>query len=144
MREIREKIRLWNFLEEEKVRKGEIIPMEYEGIVDSGAIQMAIPERIVRQLKLVKSKRKVPVEYANGDIEEKEIAEGIKIELRGRETVTTAIIEPNGKEILIGMLILEALDLWIDTKEGKLIPNPESPDRPLYKLRKIKERRRLK
>ena len=135
MREIKEKVKLWNFLDEQKVRIGEIIPKEYEAIIDTGALQIAIPEDIVAELKLLKRLKKVPVEYADGRIAEREVAAGLSIEIMGRTTTTDAIIEPNGKEILVGMIILEALDLWIDTKNGKITPNPKSPDRPLYKQR---------
>lgn len=135
MREIKEKIKLWNFLDEGKIRGGEIRPHEEESIIDTGALRMAIPERIARELKLLRAEKKAPVEYADGRIEERDVAIGLCIEVMGRETETRAIIEPNGKEILVGMLILEDLDLFIDTKNGKIIPNPESPDRPLYKMR---------
>lgn len=135
MREIKEKIKLWNFFDEERVRSGEIKPSEYEVIVDTGALRMAIPENIANELKLIKSEKKFPVEYADGRIEEREVALGVCVEVMGRDTETRAIIEPNGNDILVGMLILEDLDLFIDTKNGKVIPNPESPDKPLYKLR---------
>lgn len=135
IREVSTRVKLWNFFDESKISSGELTPFECEGIVDTGAIQMAIPQNIFNELKLIKSRKKVPVEYANGEIQEKEVALGLRVEIMERDTVVTAIIEPQGKEILIGMIVLEGLDLWVDSKNGKLIPNPESPDRPLYKMR---------
>ncbi|MDI6641450.1 MAG: hypothetical protein QME68_03955 [Elusimicrobiota bacterium] len=32
---------------------------------------------------------------------------------------------------LLGQIVLEDLDIWIDSKNGKLMPNPESPDMPM-------------
>lgn len=35
------------------------------------------------------------------------------------------------KQVLVGQFVLEMLDLWMDSKNGRVIPNPESPDMPI-------------
>ena len=61
----------------------------------------------------------------------------VDIEIMGRSASVKAIIEPNGKKLLIGQIPLEYMDLHIDCKNEKLIVNPESPDVPLVEIYKI-------
>jgi predicted aspartyl protease len=79
----------------------------------------------------LKPSGKTKVKYADGRIEEKEVAFGLRIELLGRNTECRAIIEKEGAKPLIGQIVLEDTDLLVDCKTGKLIPNPASPDMPL-------------
>lgn len=62
---------------------------------------------------------------------ERDVVEGLKLVIVGRETECTTIVEPDRTVPLIGQIILEDLDLWIDSRNGRLVPNPESPDIPL-------------
>lgn len=124
------RIKLWNVFEEEKVSRGETAPLEVEAQVDNGAVRMILPQTIVEKLNLRKS-GKVKVRYADMRTAEKDVVIGLRIEISGRDTETTAIVEPQRDTPLIGQIILEDLDLGIDSKNGKLIPNPESPDMPL-------------
>ena len=38
------------------------------------------------------------------------------------------VAKPEGAPLLLGQLILEALDLVVDCGQQRLIPNPEAPD----------------
>ena len=40
-----------------------------------------------------------------------------------------------GNEVLIGQVILEKLDLLVDCKNQRLIPNPEHPDYPVAMIK---------
>jgi len=125
-----EKVKMWNILEEGKIEKGELSPLEIEAQIDNGSVRVVLPVEIVEKLHL-KQLEKVRVRYADMRIAEREVVYGLMLEILGRKTVTTAIVEPKRKAALIGHIILEDLDLWIDSKNGRLIPNPESPDMPL-------------
>lgn len=125
-----EKIKIWNFLDEEKIKRGDVLPIEVEAQVDNGATSVVLPKDIAEKLNLPVA-RKTWVRYANEKREKKDVVRGLVIEVLGRSTLCEAIIEPKRKTPLVGQFVLEMLDLWIDSKSGKLIPNPESPDIPL-------------
>jgi hypothetical protein len=40
-----------------------------------------------------------------------------------------------GDEVIIGQTILEVLDLQVDCRNQKLIPNPAHPDQPVVKIK---------
>jgi clan AA aspartic protease len=130
MGKVIEKVKMWNVWEEEKIKEGKSLPLEVEVIVDTGATQVLLPADLVKRLRL-KPSGKTRVKYADGRIEEKEVAFGLRIELLGRNTECRAIIEKEGVKPLIGQIVLEDTDLLVDCKTGKLIPNPASPDMPL-------------
>jgi clan AA aspartic protease len=123
-------VKMWNVMDEEDVERGKIQPLEIEAQVDTGATTPIITPEIVKKLNLKKT-GKTRVRYADERKEEREIVMGLRIAIMDRDTVCRAIVEPKRKTPLIGQIILEDLDLWIDSKNGKLIPNPESPDMPL-------------
>lgn len=123
----------WNVLDEERVKSGEIQPLNVECQIDNGATTVVLPEGVASQLGLMKN-GKTKVRYADERIEEREVVIGLRIRLMGRDTVCRAVVEPNRKIPLVGQIVLEDLDLWIDSKAGRLVPNPESPDSPLLDI----------
>ena len=125
-----EKVRMWNIFDGEKIEKGKMSPIEVESQIDSGAVRVVLPESLARKMKL-QSRGKINVRYADMRVAEREIVGGLVLEIQGRLEDTTAIVEPDRKVPLIGQIVLEALDLWIDSRNGKLVPNPKSPDTPL-------------
>jgi hypothetical protein len=70
-----------------------------------------------------------PVRIANGETIEVRYVGPVKIGLMGREVYTGAMVM--GNEVLLGAIPLEDLDLHVDPRRGRLMPNPESPDRPM-------------
>lgn len=125
--------KMWNFLDEDKIKNGEALPVEVSAQIDNGATGVVLPEKLARELNLKKNGR-TKVKYANESIEEKDVVIGLRIGIMGREITCDAIVEPKRTTPLIGQIILEGLDLWIDSKNGKLIPNPESPDAPMMEI----------
>lgn len=128
------KARLWSVLEEEKVRSGEVKPLEEEVLVDTGAVSIVVNEALVARLRLPKVTSKARVRYANGRFAEREVAIGLRIEIMGRDTLVRAIIEPGAERPLLGQIALEDMDLLVDPKNGHLTPRPESPDMPLLEI----------
>lgn len=124
------RIKLWNVFDEEKVKKGEVLPIEVDAQIDNGATSVVLSKNIIDILKLQKS-RETKVKYADGRISRRDVFLGLRIEILGRSTECEAILEPTRDMPLVGQFVLEMLDLWIDSKNGKLIPNPESPDIPM-------------
>ncbi len=124
------KAKMWNALDEVKVRQRKVVPIEVEAQVDNGATTTVLPVSVAEELKLIKTGT-TRVKYADERVEEREVAMGLRVEIMGRDTVCRAILEPRRTKPLLGQIVLEDLDLWIDSKNGELKPNPESPDMPL-------------
>lgn len=125
------KVKLTNAVDEELVNRGLLAPRllrehETQGLVNTGAVSLVIPTEIVEQLGLRIRGQRV-AQYANGS------EEPVIVECQGRETVAEALVV--GNEVLIGQVILEQLDLLVDCKNQRLIPNPANPDYPVAMIK---------
>lgn len=130
---VRVKVKLTNAIDEAMISRGVLAPhllREYEtqALVDTGALTLVIPRKIVEQLGLRVRGRQV-ARYANGFEESIGITEPVLVECEGRETVDEALVV--GDEVMLGQVILEKLDLLVDCKNQRLIPNPANPDYPV-------------
>lgn len=54
------------------------------------------------------------------------------IELLGRETIESVLV--TGNEVLIGQTVLETLDVLLDCKDQRLIPNPAHPEQSVLRV----------
>ncbi|WP_272819138.1 hypothetical protein [Scytonema hofmannii] len=70
--------------------------------------------------------------YADGRQEPVGLTEPVIIEIEGRETTEATLV--SGDEALIGQTVLETLDLYVDCKNQRLIPNPEHPEYPVFRI----------
>ena len=102
-------------------------------IADTGAVMLALPLDIVRQLGLDYIGT-TAVAYADGRREEVPIAGPVSIRIGDRRMNTDCVVVPNGVDPLIGQLIMEELDLVADCRARTLTPNPKSPDIPLLRI----------
>ncbi len=100
----------------EKVRRVRI-----EGVVDSGAARLVIPETIVKELGLTIT-GSTGVRFADGRTANRAVSNQVHLRYLGRDGIFTAIIEPGRQTALIGAIVLEDLDLLVDCKAGKLVP----------------------
>ena len=115
--------------EESTVRR-----MTVDGVVDTGAVVLVLPEDVVDHLGL-RTLREVMVTYANEHREVRQVAGPVTVQIGNRFTNADCIIGPPASEPLIGQIVLEALDLVADCGNRTLAPRPESPDTPLLKLK---------
>jgi clan AA aspartic protease len=109
----------------EAIRKADII-----ALVDTGATMLVLPADVVAALG-VPPQGVRRVRYASGEVAERPWVGNIEIEILGRKTICTAIVERAGSIPLIGQIPLEELDLLVDPKSRELRVNPASPDIPL-------------
>jgi predicted aspartyl protease len=100
----------------EKVRRAPL-----SGVVDTGATRLVLPSSVVRALGLPAAGR-IKVRFADGREDEKEIVGQTLVEIGGRSSVFTAIVEPGRKDALIGAFVLEELDLVPDCTRQALVP----------------------
>jgi clan AA aspartic protease len=126
MGKVIERVRLTNVFEPDK-------SMEIDALIDTGATMVVLPYDIVNELGLRKV-RDVKVRYANNKIEMKPVYRAVIIEILGREGTFDVIGEEEGSHPLIGQVVLEVLDLVVDPRTRKLIPNPSSPETPMIDI----------
>ena len=131
MGEIRASVTLENRDDRGAVRLGlraeaDVRRTTVEGVVDTGAVSLVIPEEIATELGLQDWGTRTVV-YADERREERPVTD-VTIEIGNLATRTEAIVGPTGSEVLIGQLVLEALDLIADCRNGTLEPrHPEGP-----------------
>lgn len=126
MGKVVENVRITNVLEPEK-------SVKVEALIDTGATMAVLPQNIVNELGLRKV-REVKVRYASNKVEMKPVYRAVIIEVLGREGTFDVIGEEEGSEPLIGQVVLEVLDLVVDPRTRKLMPNPMSPETPMIDI----------
>ena len=92
-----------------------------EALVDTGATGLCLPTSLIDHLGLT------PVGKRNArtaaGIVERTIYSEVEYTLLGRSSTIRVTNLPEGSPILVGHIIMETLDLWVDMKKG-LIYNP--------------------
>ena len=105
--------------------KPEIEPVEIMAKVDTGATLLVIPGKVAERFKFPVI-RKQTVKYANEETEEKEVVYGVEVEVCDRKGVFEAIVEPRKDYVLLGVVVMESLDLIVEPRSLKVYPNPRS------------------
>jgi clan AA aspartic protease len=136
MGEVRVKVKLTNAVDEDLISRGLLNPnqlrvCETQALVDTGAVRTVLPMQIVQQLGLRIRGQQV-AQYADGRQEAVGVTGAVIIEIEGRETTEAALV--TGDQVLIGQTVLETLDLLVDCKNQRLIPNPAHPDYPVLRV----------
>ncbi|MBM2811172.1 MAG: Peptidase aspartic [Chloroflexi bacterium] len=137
MGEVRVKVRLTNAADLALLRKN-VIPVDevhtYEagGLVDTGAVTLVVPSAVAAHLDLVRFSKQVAM-CADGREEEVDVAGPVSVEIMGRQMTTDALIL--GDEVIIGQIVLEMTDLFVDPLGHRLVPNPAHPDQPVLKVK---------
>ena len=100
---------------------------EQELIVDTGARAVGLPLPIIEQLGLPAT-RKVTVTLSDRSRQERQLYGELRVQVGDRDDVFSCVAKPEGAPLLLGQIVLEALDLVVDCGQQRLIPNPEAPD----------------
>jgi clan AA aspartic protease len=136
--EVMNRIKLTNYVDHVASRAGRVAPeavrsVELEALVDTGAMELAIPAEVARTLGL-ESAGTLVGRLADGSLVELGRVHGILLEILGREMNCSALVLPEGTTALIGQIPLEALDLIVDPARREARVNPSSPDVPIVDL----------
>ena len=102
-----------------------------QGVVDSGATKLVLPQAVVKRLGL-RLGDKIQVRYADGRKVQREGAEGVYVQLLGRHGTFTAVVEPRRKTALVGAIVLEDLDLLVDCVAQRVVPR--DPHSAIYEI----------
>lgn len=113
--------------EEASIRRTEV-----EGVVDTGAVSLALPQNVVERLGLSKQGTAV-VTYADDRKDERPVVGPITVLVAGRRMSADAIVLPPFSEVLVGQIVLEFLDLIADSRNRTL--RPRMPDYPLLNMK---------
>jgi len=105
-----------------------------EVMADTGAVMLMLPQDLVEALGLT-VRRKVIVTYADERREERDVAGVVTVKAGNRSMQTSCVVGPPGSEPLLGQIVLEEMDLLVDSTERRLVPRPESPYLPTLKLK---------
>jgi clan AA aspartic protease len=135
MGKVMSKVKLTNAHDAESARRGTLHPdqvrtLEMEGLVDTGATLLMIPEEAAAALELPEVGKR-PIRLADGRIRSFPVVGSLRVEILGRDMACDAVVTPLGTTILIGQIVLETLDLVVDPKSRNVLVNPEHPDGPM-------------
>src|SRR5262245_26400889 len=114
------------------VRRGLLTPDQVRretirGVVDSGVAKLVLPQAVVERLGL-RLGDMIHVRDADGRLVQRRVAEGVFLKLLGREDTFAAIIEPRRQYARIGRIVLQALDLLVDSQTQRVLPrDPHGP-----------------
>jgi clan AA aspartic protease len=118
MGEVRTEITLVN-IREQNVADGGYMPQEevrrltVNAVVDTGAVTLVINEEIREKLGL-RVKRAGEATVAGGGKVQTQITEPVDVRWKDRETPCRAVVLPGEKDVLLGALPLEGMDLTIN------------------------------
>jgi clan AA aspartic protease len=117
------------YLSTDKIRKVNITAM-----ADSGAIRLAINEKIKNELGL-RVRQQLNISLADGTKRTLDVAGPIRLKFQDRDCITDAFVLPDNEEPLIGAVPMELMDLVVVPTQNKLMYNPLHPDGPLYSMK---------
>jgi clan AA aspartic protease len=102
------------------ITEAEVRTLKVGAMPDTGAWTLVINENIRQKLGL-NIQRKSKSTLADGKMDTYEVTESVIIRWKDRSTSLPAVVVPNGKEILLGALPLEAMDLMVDPVNEQLV-----------------------
>jgi clan AA aspartic protease len=113
-----EEITLENVLDRDDAERGfikesEIRAIKVQAMPDTGAWTLVINKEVFQQLGLA-IKGETTSTLADGTAVQYRITAPVKIQWKDRSTELPSVVIPDAKEVLLGALPLEALDLIVD------------------------------
>ena len=125
MGSVRAEITLKNVFDERKAREGfikeeEIRSVTIQALVDTGAMSLVITEELCQKLGLrIIGQRLTRV--ANGQRESCKVTEPVKIQWKNRFSSLSALVLPGLKNVLLGVVPLEDMDLMVNPVTQELV-----------------------
>lgn len=104
-----------------QLRRQQVRRAKVKCAVGPRTMRLIIPAFIAEQLG-VENAGKAIVHYANDRINERPLVKGVHLTYGGRESVFTAIVDPNAESVVMGGIVLEDLDFQVDSVGQKLVP----------------------
>lgn len=116
---------LSNYADVHAVEAGQLAPdkvrkVTLQGIVDTGAARLVLPAAAVASLGLTPDGT-ATVRYADNRTAQRDVVRDAYVTLLGRSAPFRAVLEPSRTDALIGAIVMEDLDLLVDSAGQKLI-----------------------
>jgi len=102
------------------IREQDIHETAVTALVDTGSITLVINEAIRQQLGLL-LEEDFDAELADGSGQKYALSEPIQIQWKNRKKTCQAVVVPNAKDVLLGVIPLEALDVIVDPVKQELV-----------------------
>jgi clan AA aspartic protease len=109
------------FLSEDRIKR-----MRVNALVDSGSYMLVINDNIKQQLDLPFIEEQT-MRLADDGERRVEIVGPVEVRFENRSTTVRAAVFPGDAEPLLGVIPMEDMDVLIDSKQQRLIVNPETP-----------------
>lgn len=110
------------------------VTVALRALVVTGAVLTLLPQDVVKHLRL-RTIGTVIVRLADEQRKEMPKAGPVLIEISGRSGYFDCLVGPPNCEPLVGQLVLEELDLIVDSAQQRVTARPESPFLPLLSLK---------
>jgi len=127
------RLRLTNYLDLElkrlKVRKDKPRAVETDALVDTGPTRLYLRTSVIKALGL-KKQGEVQSKTTNG-VRRRAVYSAARLDLMARNGAFEVVEVDDDVPNLLGQIPLEYLDLVVDPKGRKLIPNPEHGDKQM-------------
>jgi clan AA aspartic protease len=104
-------------------------------LVDTGALELCIPEQLASQLKL-KHAGEVAIHLADGGKRTCDVMTTVRLDVFGLKWHGQVIV--TGDEVLLGAIPMESLNLIVDPKRQAVYPNPDNPNMPLASAKGVR------
>lgn len=112
-------------VKEGKASANSIRKVKINSLVDTGATMLVLPPDAIKALGL-QVVRVVQGRFADGELHERRIYGPVMVKVFKRVMQTEAAEGAPNMPALLGQIPLEGLDLLVDSKNQRLIVNPES------------------
>jgi clan AA aspartic protease len=106
--------------------EGKIKRMKVAVLVDSGSYMLVINDHIKEQLDLPVLEEQTARLADESEIRV-EVVGPVEIRFENRRATVDAMVFPGNAEPLLGVIPMEDMDVVIDSKQQRLIVNPENP-----------------
>ncbi len=108
------------------IDEADIKQIKVRSLVDAGAYMLSINDDVRNQLDLPLIENQF-VTLADETQLEVEIVGPVEIRFENRRTTCDAVVLPFAKDVLLGSIPMEDMDVLIHPKEEKLVVNPKHP-----------------
>ncbi len=116
---------IYSEIELANAREDDLLPMNVNALVDSGALHLCIPEHVANQLKLPELDRR-EVTVASGETMLVPYVGPVKVRFQNRQCLVGALVI--GGQTLLGAIPMEDMDLVISPARLQLVVNPNNPN----------------
>jgi len=117
--------------ESKVISKEEVRRVQAIGVVDTGANLLVLPQWMARDLGLA-SAGSVRVRYADRRARSRALVRDAHVKILGRQSTFDALVEPDRETVLVGAIVLEAMDLLVDCGKQKVYPR--DPDQMIAEV----------